>query len=151
MKLDLRGGEGREPPPPPWGAAPNACKYSYQLRRSRSPCPGFPASPICGARTVPRSTASFEGADEVRPAVPRPAGSGTQGRHPAWMRFGIGILGLRRSGVWKRRGDSVLLRVSTAESLGTLFPLSDPFILPFFSSTLFRTTVVIIGWDLGDP
>uniref|UniRef100_A0A8C6G9R3 Solute carrier family 43, member 1 n=2 Tax=Mus spicilegus TaxID=10103 RepID=A0A8C6G9R3_MUSSI len=30
------------------------------------------------------------------------------------MRFGIGILGLRRSGVWKRRGDSVLLRVSTA-------------------------------------
>lgn len=37
------------------------------------------------------------------------------------------------------------------ESLGTLFSLFDPFILPFFSSTLFRTTVVIIGWDLGDP
>ncbi|XP_038960808.1 large neutral amino acids transporter small subunit 3 isoform X1 [Rattus norvegicus] len=30
------------------------------------------------------------------------------------MRFGIGILGLRRSGVWKRRGDTVLPRVSTA-------------------------------------
>ncbi|XP_076785101.1 large neutral amino acids transporter small subunit 3 isoform X2 [Arvicanthis niloticus] len=30
------------------------------------------------------------------------------------MRFGIGILGLQRSGVWKRRGDSVLLWVTTA-------------------------------------
>lgn len=33
---------------------------------------------------------------------------------PAWMRLGIGILGLRRSGVWERRGGSVLPRVSTA-------------------------------------
>ncbi|KAK7822329.1 hypothetical protein U0070_014428 [Myodes glareolus] len=31
---------------------------------------------------------------------------------PAWMRLGIGILGLRRSGVWERRGGSVLPRVS---------------------------------------
>ncbi|XP_006989712.2 large neutral amino acids transporter small subunit 3 [Peromyscus maniculatus bairdii] len=30
------------------------------------------------------------------------------------MRFGIGILGLRRSGAWQRRGGSVLPRVSTA-------------------------------------
>lgn len=36
------------------------------------------------------------------------------------------------------------------ESLGTLFPLSDPSILPF-SSTAFRATVVAMGRVLGDP
>lgn len=56
MKLDLRGGEGTGTPAPTLGAAPNACKYSYQLGRSRvvHALASF-ASLICGARTVPRS------------------------------------------------------------------------------------------------
>ncbi|XP_071074106.1 large neutral amino acids transporter small subunit 3 isoform X3 [Dasypus novemcinctus] len=55
---------GREPPPPPRGAARDACKYIYQLRESTSSCP---ASRISGARQVPSSPTSSEGAEEVSP------------------------------------------------------------------------------------